>query len=441
MNRLPEIDSNKSDNELERKVRGEEHELTPSSNTSAISSSCDNGIEESSSGVSQSQLIASDDQEVNADLRSYSPLSLENGKKYETMAWTDLATEVREASRRLGYTQEMWDESKEPEVSKKYWADLDSEEKEAAMVLGYNETKWNFGFKDITPDDYDDMYWNQLPKPIRKAYRVLGYNKRLWNDDEAPASFDKEWNELAEAEQRAASIVGFRAETWDDDSIDAQPMGTTEESIIFLRGACYILLECISTAAFSGCIKMVFSVGKQILNKNALNAFKIVIGLAMMQFSGETHKWANGEEETMMRGRSQQPTLFRSILNLFSWWTIFAGVEHFVSAFENEMLYKYAETQWYFNLCELEDNVNITCQELFSNVTAPETMTCSNIQLPKYIEFIDMIEDYLVDSACGLLDDDREAMGPVYYWVLFIVSAVSMWYMFDDNFLRGCDTD
>ena len=146
---------------------------------------------------------------------------------------------------------------------------MDLQEKEAAKVLGYDEMHWNFGSKEVTPEDYDDMYWHQLPGHIRKAYRVLGFTKKLWNDDGAPPSFDKDWYELTEAEQRAAAIVGFEEETWDDDPELKTHGSTKEESVIFMRGACYILLECISMSAFAGLIKMVYSFGKQFLNEHA----------------------------------------------------------------------------------------------------------------------------------------------------------------------------
>ncbi|CAJ1936698.1 unnamed protein product [Cylindrotheca closterium] len=444
-----------SDDELTRKGCGGEQEVLACSICSNDlnevpfnSSSCDSGI--GTSTVSQPQLIPLDNKESNAELSGLSPPSLQEAndrKKYEDIAWTELPSEIREAASRLGYTEDMWDESKEPKISTKYWAELDSKEKEAATVLGYDETQWNFGNKKVTPGEYDDMDWNQLPKNIRKAYRVFGYSKKIWNDDDAPASFDKDWHELTEAEQRAATIIGYCEDTWDEDPEDEQPRSIEEESIDFLRGASYILLECISTAAFSGCIEMIFSVGKRILEKNALNALKIVIGLAIMQFSGQTHRWLKGEEETMTLGKNgggiKHDTLSRSFLNLFSWWTIFAGVEHFVGAFEDDLLYKYADTQWYLNLCELEKKVNNTCEEVLWNVTATENMACLTVpQEPaNYIKYINMVEDYLVDTVCGLLDDEKEVMGQLYYWALYICSAISMWYVFDDNFLRGCDTD
>ncbi|KAL3942714.1 MAG: hypothetical protein SGBAC_003159 [Bacillariaceae sp.] len=389
--------------------------------------------------------------------------------RYEECAWEDLPFNVQEAATRLGYTEQIWSQENSEDPNKKYWEELDQEEKVAAKVLGYDEVHWDFGDKVVTPADYEDMYWNQLPKPIRKAYRVLGYRRRAWNeddDDDSPASFDKDWFELTDAEQKAATIVGYTAETWDEDPNDIEEVGIREGSINFVKGSCYVLLDCLSMSAFFGIVKVIFSLGERYLDDNVLASLKIVVGLAIMALNGQTRRWLDDEEEEANgRGgrKGKQPTLFRSFLNLLSWWTIFAGVEHFADAFEEDVLYAYAESPWYLKLCEEEavlpaNTTTITVMDPFendvlfscaaSNVTTPlQSMTAATVNSSlsflkqRLLNYTDMLGDFVIDSTCEILDDDQERLGPVYYWTLFITSAISMWYAFDDNFVMSCDVD
>ncbi|CAJ1948447.1 unnamed protein product [Cylindrotheca closterium] len=378
-----------------------------------------------------------------------------NGKQYEKYAWKDLPPKVQEAATCLGYTEQLWNENQQDPEKDKYWEELNVHEKEAAKILGYDEVHWDFGDKQVEPADYDDMYWNQLPKHIRKAYRVLGYRKTGWNEDESPASFDKDWFELTEAEQKAATIVGYTAETWDDDPDDMQEEGIKEGAIYFVKGSCYVLLDCLSMSSFFGIINALFSLGREYLDDNALGVLKILTGLAIMQLSGQMHKWLEDEEEeaaTRQRGQNStaQPTLFRSFLNLFSWWSIFAGVDHFLDAFENDVLYFYSDSSWYLKLCEEPDNAtqcvlnatsgNNMTTELLLNATAGN-ITMHSPLVARLLNYTDRIEEFMIDCACEILDDDQERLGPVYLWTVFIGSAVTLWYAFDDNFLTGCDPD
>jgi len=307
-------------------------------------------------------------------------------KKYEDCSWEELPSEAQDAAKLLGYTEEGWNENKEPDLTNKYWEELKSEQKEAAKVLGYNETLWNFGDKEVSPGDYDDMFWNQLPKKIQEAYQVLGYDEDLWDRDESPAAIDKDWDALTEEERNGAIIVGYTETTWDDDADDeeddAEPQneltGIRGQVAKFMKGSSYILLDCMSMAAFFGVIESIFLIGKLFLSDNGVNALKIVFGLSIMQFSGQLRKWLGAEKETKKarsRKTREEITLSRSFLNLFSWWTTFAGVNHFFYAFEKEYL---SENGW-------------------------------------------------------------ESMGYFYYCLVFLASALPMWFLFGDNFLKGCD--
>lgn len=222
-------------------------------------------------------------------------------------------------------------------------------------------------------------------------------------------------------------------------------------------------------SAFFGVIKMVCSVGKRFLDENPLNAFKILMGLAIMRYNGQMHKWLHDEEG--MKGQSDTTSLFRSSINLFSWWTIFAGVEHFLGAFESDVVYQYVEASWYLNLCESECGTtanltivdNMTCAASsqlqhttdsfllqsvcllldddnevpgrFANSTIANNMTCgASSQLNR------TMGGFLARSVCMLLDDDYEVAGSFFYFVVFAASALSLLYVFSNNFLKGCDT-
>lgn len=360
-----------------------------------------------------------------------------NMKKYDNCPWEDLPGKGQEADNLLGYTKEIGncEDENQPDSSKEYWEETNAEEKEATKGLGDDEDHCDFGCKmEVTPEDYDDLYWNQLPRRIRKAYRVLGYRKSLWDDDGFPASFDKDWFELSDAEKRAATIVGYTAEMWDEDPQDEKPKTIAEETIVFVKGSSYIMLECIALSAFLAVIKSFFSIGERYLDDHILGALKILLGLAIMEFSGQMHMWLGYEEE--VKDDYRQIPLFRSFLNLFSWWSIFAGVDHFMEAFESDVLYLYSDTTWYLKMCEEEVN---TTQLV--NATQVGNTTFA-IAKDRILNYTSVARRFVIDNiTCELLDDDHERMGSVYHWTVFLSSAYALWYAFGDNFLTGCDSD
>ncbi|KAL3932791.1 MAG: hypothetical protein SGBAC_010683 [Bacillariaceae sp.] len=366
-----------------------------------------------------------------------------NTRKYEACSWEELPSIAQDAATLLGYTEGCWNENKEPEVTNKYWEELKPEQKEAATILGFNETMWNFGDKEVSPGDYDDMFWNQLPNKIQEAYRVLGYNEDLWDRDESPAAVGKDWDELTEEEMNGATIVGYTEMTWDDDSDDEDEDDEPENKLKgfrgqvadFLKGSSYILLDCMSMAAFFGVIESVFLIGKLFLSDHQVNAIKIVFGLSIMQFSGQLRKWLGAEKESKKarsRRKREETTVLRSFLNVFSWWTTFAGVNHFFYAFEKDYLSKQAE-EWFRNFYELAEEV---FEAELKSGTATGKMPCSYVQ---NFDFNQTVPRFLIGKACALSENEWESIGYFYYCLVFAASALPMWFLFGDNFLKGCD--
>ncbi|CAJ1936692.1 unnamed protein product [Cylindrotheca closterium] len=386
------------------------------------------------------------DRDVESSQIERAPLVEEpaNAKKYRDCSWDELPSEARDAAELLGYTKAGWNENKEPDVTNEYWEELKSEHKEAAEILGYNETLWNFGDKEVSPGDYDDMFWNQLPKKIQQAYQLLGYNDDLWDRDESPAAIDKDWDDLTEEERNGAMVVGYTETTWDDDDSDDEDdvaghqnelIGIRGEVAEFLKGSSYILLDCMSMSAFFGVIESIFLIGKLFLSDHAVNAIKILFGLSIMQFSGQLRKWLGAEKQTKKarsRKKREETTLFRSFLNVFSWWTTFAGVSHFFNAFKKDYLYKQAE-EWFQNFYELAEEA---FEAELTSGTATGNITCSYVE---NFDFNQTIGGYIIGKACALSDSKWESIGHFYCCLVFIASALPLWFLFGDNFLKGCD--
>lgn len=63
--------------------------------------------------------------------------------KYEQTNWVDLPIHVQNACKRLGFTQQMWDNGTWPAVGKKYWDNMTEAEHKALYTLGYSKSSWN----------------------------------------------------------------------------------------------------------------------------------------------------------------------------------------------------------------------------------------------------------------------------------------------------------
>jgi len=385
--------------------------------------------------------------QLNPKMEDHSSPSLKepaDSKKYEKRPWKDLPIEVQDAAKRLGYTKVIWNENEDSESSKKFWEELSTEEREDVTTLGYNEKTWNFGDKEITPDDYDDMFWTQLPKNIRKAHRVLGLNEDIWDKGESAAVFDKDWDQLTAAELKAASIIGYTAKTWDEVPEEDSERQKPSEIYTFFKGSSYICLDSLAMSAFFGVIESVFHVGKIFLNDSSLNALKIILGLAVMQYNGQfkrRFKADTDRKKARSRKKKKEAENLLSFMNIFSWWTTYAGVNYFFYTFEKDVLYHHADV-WYvklYGMAEEAFEAEYGVAAGAENMTAgAEDMTCSYVQ---NFDYNNSVQGFLVGQFCEATDNQwyTYTLGNIYYYTVFVVSALSMWLVFDDNFLKGCD--
>mmetsp|Transcript_10087 Transcript_10087/g.24072 ORF Transcript_10087/g.24072 Transcript_10087/m.24072 type:complete len:1132 (-) Transcript_10087:2194-5589(-) len=156
---------------------------------------------------------------------------------YDDLDWTELPAGVQKAAAVLGYTQTMWDGSKEPKTCDKDWKDLTMDEKIAARKLGYDEKNWDDDEKstnhsaeqpvtkalsDPTPattsHSYSAVEWGKLPQNIQDAANTLGYTGRMWDTHKDPLVFHKFWKELTSEQQSAAKELGYGQAKWDMDA-------------------------------------------------------------------------------------------------------------------------------------------------------------------------------------------------------------------------------
>lgn len=64
--------------------------------------------------------------------------------KYDNYDWDELPADAKKHAETLGYTKEIWDADKEPELLKDSdWDDLNDDQKAAATFYGYDKEKWD----------------------------------------------------------------------------------------------------------------------------------------------------------------------------------------------------------------------------------------------------------------------------------------------------------
>lgn len=274
-----------------------------------------------------------------------------------------------------------------------------------------------------------------------KSIQSLGMTEDFSDEDESPASFGKDRHKLTEVERNGATVQAHKEEICNGVPEAEQPGNFPLKITRFFKGVCYILVECICLSSFYCVLNSIHSVGKIFLNDTGLNVGRIVLGLAIMQITGQTQKWVTTEEEPHGRSRRrksvQGPALFRSVLNIFSWWTIFAGIDYFCGLFESDVIYNIAETEWYYDWCSMgwnETNANEECLADGADMTCAWNETDSG-----NVTKLGLLKNYLVDGSCVLMDSDGEAIGVLYRIVLCGITALTMWFVFNNNFFRMCD--
>lgn len=168
----------------------------------------------------------------NDDYIPNSPVNVTPKDFFDEWEWEELPSKIVKAAKILGYTQTIWDEDREVDISafEKDWKELTSEERDAAKVLGYTDNSWNETEeekKEESPspavvshheDDtlIDDMDWGELTDEQRKAALALGYNEVNWDADEEdiPLS-DLYWCQLTPEQQTSAATIGYNQLNWD----------------------------------------------------------------------------------------------------------------------------------------------------------------------------------------------------------------------------------
>jgi hypothetical protein len=63
--------------------------------------------------------------------------------EYDDDDWEELPSEIQEAAKLLGYTEELWDKDREPAECDKSWKKLTTAQQEAATKLGYDQKAWD----------------------------------------------------------------------------------------------------------------------------------------------------------------------------------------------------------------------------------------------------------------------------------------------------------
>jgi len=355
-------------------------------------------------------------------------------KIYEELHWKDLPVEIQDAAKILGYTEATWNDGED--VHMPLWEELGVEKRGAAETLGYDKTTWNFGI-------YDDMYWQELPNEIRNAYGVLGFDEDVWEKNEPVAAFDKDWDQLAAAARKAASMIGYTAKTWDGVPDEENERRKPSKAYIFFKGSSYVVLDCAALSGFWSVIQSIYLVGSKFLNDNSFYALQITLGLAAMQCNGQIQLWLNSKKDKK-KARSRKKTtkteetgISKSMLHTVSWWAIFSGVNHFYYAFEEAVVRGHADAL-YLKATGIAREA-FEAENAGAVAGAANNMTCSYVQ---NLEYNNSVLGFLAGKFCEMPSETQwytDAAGAVYCYYIFVTSALVLWFVFGDNFFKGCD--
>ena len=139
---------------------------------------------------------------------------------YFGLDWDELSDYgVLDSVRALGWTQDSWDNDRNPPKSEdKFWDELSDDEKEAADDLCFFAETWD----QTDLNDWEGTAWPEsrywtwdgLDSSEQKLMQVAGYSKDTWNNP-GKASFESlSWEELGETQQEALLEYGFYEAQW-----------------------------------------------------------------------------------------------------------------------------------------------------------------------------------------------------------------------------------
>jgi hypothetical protein len=349
---------------------------------------------------------------------------------YDDYNWCDLPDNARRDFEILGYNAVMWEANEEPTSSDKEWCKLGSIEQEAATRLGYNAEKWdNDSDCTFTADvnsigKYNENEFDEHVESVREAYKILG---------KEPKSLKRDWCHLTKEEQKASMGLGYTAKIWDDE--------VAMKSDYFLfdlkrtsKGSLYILLDCISLCAFFATIEAFYGFFHKYFNKSVLNLLKIVVGLAVLRWNGQMFTWTSEQDEQKSwhgkkkANQATKQTPLNSMLNLISYWTIYSGVSYFFYKIENDVTR---------NLESYYVKIELNAEVMFEDALIPREIvdfTCKDWKgngLPAF-------QSLIGHTICSWGGNWSE-VSCLYSLLIFGFSAITLFRLFHENFLIGCD--
>jgi hypothetical protein len=329
-------------------------------------------------------------------------------ENYDSRYWRELPETAKKAAKVLGYTEELWNQDKDPRRCRRSWGKLSSEEQAAARALGYDPENWDNDEdcgKGLPPSSYDDMDWDALPEDAQAAFNIFGYTETTWN-------------------------VGYNEKEWDGTPRKMSPSARLRNEISTnCRGSFYVVLDCVSMSAFFCVVDEGIGLAEQYFGEVKLNVLKIVWGLLVMRWNGQMFDWLDtGDQASHQTNKSGRKSMFNSFLNLFSWWTIYSGVNYFFYLVEEEYLYECLKA-WYKGI------ENMAKDAFEADDAALGKFTCAELQQYGVTSFHRVVGGMM----CHWNIEHSGIISHVYYAAVFLASAFGMFWLFEDNFLESCD--
>mmetsp|Transcript_11195 Transcript_11195/g.24215 ORF Transcript_11195/g.24215 Transcript_11195/m.24215 type:complete len:336 (-) Transcript_11195:209-1216(-) len=147
--------------------------------------------------------------------------------RFHGIKWSELAEDDRAKFELLGYDHPTW----EGFYSAVFYGKLEHQEagvQQAALDLGYDKETWNTCYHNICTE-VQQLSWTDLNDVQRSAAQKMGYECHTWeyflgpdnldSDDCTPPNYERSWNGLTNAAKKAVKNLGYNETTWDNDSL------------------------------------------------------------------------------------------------------------------------------------------------------------------------------------------------------------------------------